>query len=250
MEEGALRLAPDAHVSICPRWSHEGTPRSETWTSVIHLLPPVCVSWHTELSAKPLIGSGVICILVPWIRFIPWEGDTQLFKQAPGRMVDVEAVQAAKKGMLLRLEVVLKWNPTTGRGEPEGEVKLALPPAEGSGLPELPCLICHCNVSSERRVLIVGEDVREHGLKVTLLIVDHYVLVGQRGPAFSLKWPPVRYFAWLLNENAFVSMSWNHACDTDRPSKRWTGLSRKAPLCSCRWARGCSLWVDILSPVA
>ena len=31
----------------------------------------------------------------------------QLFKQAPGRMVDVEAVQAGKKG-LLRLEVVLK----------------------------------------------------------------------------------------------------------------------------------------------
>ena len=31
------------------------------------------------------------------MRFIPWEGDTQLFKQAPGRMVDVEAVQAGKK---------------------------------------------------------------------------------------------------------------------------------------------------------
>ena len=29
-------------------------------------------------------------------------------------------------------------------------------------------------------VLIVGEDVREHGLKVTPLIVDHYFLVGQR----------------------------------------------------------------------
>ena len=86
----------------------------------------------------------------------------QLFKQAIGRMVDVEAVQAGKKG-LLRLEVVLKWNPTTGRGAPEGEVKLALPPAEGSVLPDLPCLACHCNVSSERNVLIVGEDVREHG---------------------------------------------------------------------------------------
>ena len=29
------------------------------------------------------------------------------------------------------------------------------------------CLVCHCNVSSEWRVLIVGEDVREHGLIVT-----------------------------------------------------------------------------------
>ena len=70
--------------------------------------------------------------------------------------------------------------PTTGRGAPEGEVKLALPPAEGRVLPDLSCLVCHCNVSSERRVLIVGEDVREHGLKVTPLIVDHYFLVGQR----------------------------------------------------------------------
>ena len=70
--------------------------------------------------------------------------------------------------------------PTTSRGAPEGEVKLELPPAEGSVLPELPCLVCHCNVSSERRVLIVGEGVREHGLVVTPLIINHYFLVGQR----------------------------------------------------------------------
>ena len=61
-----------------------------------------------------------------------------------------------------------------------GRSKLALPSAEGSVLPDLPCLICHCNVSSERKVLIVGEDVREHGLIVTSLIIDHYFLVGQR----------------------------------------------------------------------
>ena len=73
-----------------------------------------------------------------------------------------------------------QMKPTTGRGASEGEVKLALPPAEGSVFPDLPCLVCHCNVSSERRVLIVGEDVREHGLKVTPFIVDHYFLVGQR----------------------------------------------------------------------
>ena len=63
---------------------------------------------------------------------------------------------------------------------PEGEVKLALPPAEGSVLPDLPCLVCHRNVSSERRVLIVDEDVQKHGLKVTPFIVDHYFLVAQR----------------------------------------------------------------------
>ena len=73
-----------------------------------------------------------------------------------------------------------QMKPHNGRGAPEGEVKLTLPPAEGSVLPDLPCLVCHCNVSSERRVLIVGEDVREHGLKLTPLIVDHYFLVGQR----------------------------------------------------------------------
>ena len=90
VEEWALR---HTRMSICPRWSHEGIPRSE-----IHLLPPVLFRRNGELSAKPLIGSGAICILVPWIRFVPWEGDTQLFKQAPGRMVDVETVQAGKKG--------------------------------------------------------------------------------------------------------------------------------------------------------
>ena len=46
-------------------------------------------------------------MLVPRIRYIPWEGDMQLFKQASGRMVDMEGVQAGKKG-LLHLEVVLK----------------------------------------------------------------------------------------------------------------------------------------------
>ena len=50
---------------LCPRWSHEGTPRSETLTSVIHLLPPVLFRRNGELSAKPLVGSRVICILLP-----------------------------------------------------------------------------------------------------------------------------------------------------------------------------------------
>ena len=47
-------------MSICPRGSHEGTPRSESLTSVIQLLPPVLFRRNSELSAKPLIGSGVI----------------------------------------------------------------------------------------------------------------------------------------------------------------------------------------------
>ena len=233
-------------MSICPRWSHEGAPRSETLTSVIHLLPPVNVWWHTELSAKPLIGPGVICILVPWIRFIPWEGDTQLFKQAPGRMVDVEAVQAGKKGLIC-LEVVLKWNPTTGRGAPEGEVKLALPPAEGRVLPDLPSLVCHCNASSKRRVLIVGEDVREHGFEVIPMAIDHYFLVGQSENRLLFEMAAVRYFAGLLNENAFMSMPRYHVRDTDQYSKWWVGLSHLVPF---RRAGGCSLWANLLPSLA
>ena len=124
-------------------------------------------------------------------------------------MVDVEAVQAGEKG-LLRLEVVLKCNPTTGRGAPEGEIKLALPPTEGKVLPDLPCLVCHCNVSSEWRVLIVGEDVRKHGLKVTPLIADQYFLVGQRedvGLLFEMAACPIFCLA----------------------------IKQKTPLCPCRY---------------
>ena len=76
----------------------------------------------------------------------------------------------------------LQMKPTTGRGAPEGEVKLALPPAEGRVLPDLPSLVCHCNVSSEWRVLIVGEDVREHGSEVIPIVIDHYFMIGQSSP--------------------------------------------------------------------
>ena len=61
-EEWALR---HMRMSICPRWCHEGTSRSESLTSVIEFLPPVLIRRNGELSAKPLIGSAVICILVP-----------------------------------------------------------------------------------------------------------------------------------------------------------------------------------------
>ena len=49
---GRVGVAP--HVSICPRWSQEGTPRSESLTSVIQLLPPVLFRRNGELSAKRL----------------------------------------------------------------------------------------------------------------------------------------------------------------------------------------------------
>ena len=39
------------------------------------------------------------------------------------------------------LEGCPQMKPYNGRGAPDGEVKLALPPAEGSVLPDLPCLV-------------------------------------------------------------------------------------------------------------
>ena len=71
-----------------------------------------------------------------------------------------------------------RMNPTTGSGAPKGKVKLALPPTEGGAFPDLLSLVCHRNIFSERRVLIVGEDVQEHGFEVTTLVIDHYFWVG------------------------------------------------------------------------
>ncbi|MEW8248490.1 MAG: hypothetical protein AB2768_20920 [Candidatus Thiodiazotropha endolucinida] len=67
-----------------------------------------------------------------------------------------------------------------GSGAPEGKVRLVLPPAEGGAFPDLPSLICHSDVSGERWILIAGEDIRKHGLKVTSPVINHYLLVGQR----------------------------------------------------------------------
>ena len=71
-------------------------------------------------------------------RFIPCECDTQLFKQAPGRMVDTEAVQACKKGVLLRLEVVL--NETPQQTEAHHRAKISWHCQQRKGVF---CKICH-----------------------------------------------------------------------------------------------------------
>ena len=59
-------------------------------------------------------------------------------------------------------------------------VQLALPPGHRSVLPVVPSLVCHCKVSSERGVLIVDEDVWEDGLEVISLVINLYLLVGER----------------------------------------------------------------------
>ena len=55
-------------------------------------------------------------------------------------------------------------------------MKMALPPAVGGAFPDLPRCICHSDLSSERWILIAGEDIREHDLKVTSLVINHYFL--------------------------------------------------------------------------
>ena len=48
-----------------------------------------------------------------------------------------------------------------------------------SAFPDIPSLICQFNVSNERWVLIVGEDILEQGFEVTCLVINRYLLVGQ-----------------------------------------------------------------------
>ena len=151
----------------------------------------------------------------------------------PGRIINVNPIQTRKEGVF-SLEVVLELNTTPGSGAPESEIKLPLPPVK---------LICHFNVSSERWVLIVGEDILEQGLEVTSLVINRYL------SDFHLKWPPARYFAELLNKNALVSM-FKSVHYAHRNSKWWTSLSCQDPFCTHkRWARGCSLSAYILPPM-
>ena len=100
-----MGLAPHAHVYM-PQMESSRYSKIRV-LDIRELLSPVRIWRYPKLKAKPLVGPRVIWVLIPKMRFIPREGDTQLFKLAPGCMVDVEAVQAGKKG-LLRLEVVLK----------------------------------------------------------------------------------------------------------------------------------------------
>ena len=87
-------------------------------------------------------------------------------------------IQTRKEGVF-SLEVVLERNTTPGSGTPESEIKLALPPVKGGAFQDIPSFLCHFKVSSERWVLIVGEDILEQGLEVLCLVMNRYLLVGQ-----------------------------------------------------------------------
>ena len=91
----------------------------------------------------------------------------------------MEAIQTRKAGVF-SLEMVISRDPAASSRAPNREVQLALPPGHRSVLPVAPRLVSHIDFSSERGVLIVGEDVWERGLKVTSLVINHNLLAGQR----------------------------------------------------------------------
>ena len=64
--------------------------------------------------------------------------------------------------------MVISRDPAASSRAPEGE--LALPPIERSGFPGIPSLIrCRDGAPGEWGIHVLGEDVWERGLKVTLM---------------------------------------------------------------------------------
>ena len=106
-------------------------------------LSPICIRRNAELGAEPLVGPGIVGVLIPGIGFVPREGDFWLHKHTP-RRINMEAIQTRKEGVF-SLGMAISKDPAASSRASEGEIELAL--------------ICHCNVSSERWVLIVGENV-------------------------------------------------------------------------------------------
>ena len=80
--------------------------------------------------------------------------------------------------------MVISRDPAASSRAPNHEVQLALPPGHRSVLPVVPRLVCHSDVPGKRRVLIIGEDVWEFGKEVTSLVINHYLLAGQRNSHF------------------------------------------------------------------
>ena len=65
----------------------------------------------------------------------------------------------------------------------------------------LTSLVCHSDIPGEWGILVLGEDVWEDGLEVTSLVINLYLLVGERERLrlFEIP-PPARFVAVLLNE--------------------------------------------------
>ena len=206
MAEGVHRMEALGllRVAVVTRRLHVRVVWAKPLTPMVQLLPPVCVRWHSKLGAEPLVGPGIVSVLVQLERLISGKGDAQLLQDTSYGVEHVKGV-AASEERVRGLEVVLKWNTTTGTGTPEGEVQLTLPPVKGGARPDMPSLICHCNVSSEQGILVLGEDAGERSLEVASLVVDHYFVDGQRELLlFEMAARPI--FSRAINENALLSI--------------------------------------------
>ena len=128
------------------------------------------------------------------------KGDFQLHKQTPRHIVNMEAIQTRKEGVF-SLEMVISRDPAASCCAPYREVQLALPPVHRSVLLAVPRLVSHIDVSSERGVLIVGEDVWEFHLEAVPFVINHNLLAGQRERLLLFEMsPPPLYFTVLLNK--------------------------------------------------
>ena len=148
----------------------------------------------------------------------------------------MEAIQNRKEGVSI-LEMVISRDPAASSRAPYREVQLALPLGHRSVLPVAPRLVSLIDVSSERGVLIVGEDVWERGLKVTSLIINQNLLAGQRHlPLFEIDPRPICCRAFE-RVGPLVHAFGHYVRHTHRYSKWGTGLSY---ICSqhCVWGAG------------
>ena len=103
-------------------------------------------------------------------------------------------------------------------------------------LPVAPRLVSHIDISSERGVLIVGDDVREFHLKAVPFVINHNLLAGQRERLLVFECPPALYFTVLLNEKADLSIAM-YVTLTDIQN----GDPVSVPGTACGGAGGCSL---------
>ena len=149
----------------------------------------------------------------------------------PRRIVNMEAIQT-RKVRVFSLEVVISRDPAASCHASYREVQLALPPVHQSVLPAAPRLVSHIDVSSEREVLIVGEDVREFHLEAVPFVINHNLLAGQRERLllFEISPRPIFYGAFE-RESRLVHRYVRH---THQYSKWGTGLCSRY----CVWGAG------------
>ena len=163
-------------MPVGARRLHIRAPRPwQPWTS----FRLQSVSGETPNSVQSRLQAWLVGVLIPRMRLVSRKGNFQLHKQTPRRIVNMEAIQTCKEG-ISGLEMVISRDPAASCRAPYREVQLALPPVHRSVLPAAPRLVSHINVSSERGVLTVGEDVREFHLEAVPFVIHHNLLAGQR----------------------------------------------------------------------